>query len=190
MMLGSRQRQREPTLRPARWPVLPRGAALLRMTLVAALLALAAGVLYAREPSPSSCPASKPTTGPSGTTPDPASKNSTSENSTSEDPAAAPGRLAVPAGTVGVPVRLAEPAALTIVRPGVRVDLLAVSSAGGGAGGSPEPTLVASRALVLDVLGGAAADGTSALYLALPPEQAQRAVGMPEGVRFMIIVRA
>ncbi|MFI6130367.1 hypothetical protein [Micromonospora sp. NPDC051141] len=87
---------------------------------------------------------------------------------------------------MGVPIRLGEPAALAVLRPGARVDLLVVP-----AGGSPDPTLLAPRALVLDVVGaGGAVDGSSALYLALPPEQARRAVGLPEGSRFAVVVRS
>ncbi|SCL61973.1 hypothetical protein GA0070603_3312 [Micromonospora chersina] len=94
--------------------------------------------------------------------------------------------LPLPAGAVGVPVRLAEPAALAVLRPGARVDLLVVPA--GGATGTA--TLLAPRALVLDVVGAAGAvDGSSALYLALRPEQAQRAVGLPEGSRFAVVVR-
>ncbi|MFC8615354.1 hypothetical protein ACFT9M_02885 [Micromonospora purpureochromogenes] len=86
---------------------------------------------------------------------------------------------------MGVPVRLAEPAALAVLRPGARVDLLVVP-----AGRTPvEAALVASEALVLDVVGGDATDGSSALYLALRPDQAQRAVGQPEGSRFAVVVR-
>ena len=86
---------------------------------------------------------------------------------------------------MGVPVRLAEPAALAVLHPGARVDLLVVP-AGGAAGAA---VLLATRALVLDVVGANAADGSSALYLALRPEQAQRAVGLPEGSRFAVVVR-
>ncbi|NYF56762.1 flagellar biosynthesis protein FlgA [Micromonospora purpureochromogenes] len=93
--------------------------------------------------------------------------------------------LPLPSGSVGVPVRLAEPAALAVLRPGARVDLLVVP-----AGRTPvEAALVASGALVLDVVGGDAADGSSAVYLALRPDQAQRAVGQPEGSRFAVVVR-
>ncbi|MGK5445826.1 flagellar biosynthesis protein FlgA, partial [Micromonospora sp. URMC 105] len=95
------------------------------------------------------------------------------------------GALPLPSGSVGVPVRLAEPAALAVLRPGARVDLLVVP-----AGRTPvEAGLLASGALVLDVVGGDAVDGTSALYLALRPDQAQRAVGQPEGSRFAVVVR-
>ncbi|RLP85147.1 flagellar biosynthesis protein FlgA, partial [Micromonospora sp. CV4] len=101
------------------------------------------------------------------------------------DGASASGPLPLPSGAVGVPVRLAEPAALAVVRPGARVDLLAAPPGGTGA----EAALLATRALVLDVLGAGATDGSSALYLALRPDQAQRAVGLPEGSRFAIVVR-
>ncbi|MFY1689739.1 hypothetical protein [Plantactinospora sp. WMMB782] len=113
-------------------------------------------------------------------------------------PGAAPGgsglpagsAVPVPAGTVGVPIRLAEPAALTVARPGARVDLLAAPG-GESAGRLPKPTVLATRVLVLDVLGPGQTDGAaSAIYLALRPEQAHRAVGMPESTRFAIIVRS
>ncbi|MFI7068682.1 flagellar biosynthesis protein FlgA [Micromonospora sediminicola] len=155
----------EGTLRPVRWRGLPRRRTLLRVTAVAVLLGLAAAVFQ----TPAGCPpgpapAAGPTAG-AGMTPS--------------------GAATLPAGAVGVPVRLAEPAALAVLRPGARVDLLVVP-----AGGSAEPTVVAPRALVLDVVGAAGAvDGTSALYLALPPEQARRAVGLPEGSRFAVVVR-
>lgn len=163
---------REPTLRPVRRPRPPGARAVLRAVLVAALLVLAAGVLYTREPT--SCPA------PTGALP-------------SDEPAPAgpvpggptPTRLALPPGLVGVPVRLAEPAALAVLRPGARVDLLA-APASGEAGG---PTLLAPRALVLDVVGAGSTDGFPALYLALQPDQAHTTAGMPENTRFMIIVR-
>ncbi|MEV0002572.1 flagellar biosynthesis protein FlgA [Micromonospora sp. NPDC050980] len=155
----------EPTLRPVRWRGLPRRRTLVRVTLVAVLLGLAAAVLQ----TPAGCPPGSPPAG-DAAAPDPAR------------PAEPP---TLPAGAVGVPIRLAEPAALAVLRPGARVDLLVVP-----AGGSPEPSLLAPRALVLDVVGAAGAvDGSSALYLALPPEQARRAVGLPEGSRFAVVVR-
>ncbi|MEU1751489.1 flagellar biosynthesis protein FlgA [Micromonospora matsumotoense] len=98
---------------------------------------------------------------------------------------AAPVALPLPSGFVGVPVRLAEPAALTVLRPGARVDLL-VLPAGRNAGA---PVLLAADALVLDVVGVGAVDGSSALYLAVRPDQAQRSVGQPEGSRFSVVIR-
>ncbi|MGW1057060.1 flagellar biosynthesis protein FlgA [Micromonospora rubida] len=156
------------SLRPVRRPRLPGRSALLRAALVAALLGLAAAVLQ----TPAGCPQSPGGSGSPGPGPSP---------STGGPPSALP----LPDGAVGVPVRLAEPAALAVVRPGARVDLLAVPADGRAA----EADLLASRALVLDVVGAGAADGSSALYLALRPEQAQRAVGLPEGSRFAIVVR-
>jgi hypothetical protein len=163
----------EGSLRPVRWRGLPRGSTLLRVGLVAVLLGLAAAVL--------STPAGCPPPGQDRADPAPAASGPTT---------AAPGpsgrALPLPSGSVGVPVRLAEPAALAVLRPGARVDLLVVP-AGRAAG---EATLLAARALVLDVVGTAGAvDGSSALYLALRPEQARQAVGVPEGSRFAVVVR-
>jgi hypothetical protein len=146
---------------------LPRSGTLLRVTLVAILLGLAAAVLR----TPSGCP---PGVGPAAPGP-----------TQSANPAAArPGSRGAGCRFPrrgGVPIRLALPAALAVLRPGARVDLLVVPA--GGA------VLLAARALVLDVVGAEAADGSSALYLALRPEQAQRAVGLPEGSRFAVVVR-
>lgn len=148
-----------------------RGGTLLRVALVAVLLGLAAAIL----PAPAGCP------------PDAAPARPTPAPSYSPPNDGRPGgALPLPDGSVGVPVRLAEPAALAVLRPGARVDLLVVP-AGEAAG---EATLLAPRALVLDVVGAGALDGSSALYLALRPEQAQRAVGLPEGSRFAVVVRA
>ncbi|MFD2766824.1 flagellar biosynthesis protein FlgA [Micromonospora eburnea] len=160
----------EGSLRPVRWRGLPRGGTLLRVALVAALLGVAAAVLQ----TPAGCP---PDVAPAQ--PDPAT---TSSPPADDRPDKA---LPLPAGSVGVPIRLAEPAALAVLHPGARVDLLVVP-AGTAAG---EATLLAPRALVLDVVGAGAVDGSSALYLALRPEQAQRAVGVPEGSRFAVVVR-
>ncbi|MFJ6199764.1 flagellar biosynthesis protein FlgA [Micromonospora sp. NPDC092111] len=96
-----------------------------------------------------------------------------------------PPALPLPSGSVGVPVRLAEPAALAVLRPGARVDLLVVP-AGRTA---TEAVLLAPGALVLDVVGGDGVDGSAALYLALRPDQAHRTVGQPEGSRFSVVVR-
>ncbi|MET8229927.1 hypothetical protein ABZS77_04510 [Micromonospora sp. NPDC005298] len=72
-----------------------------------------------------------------------------------------------------------------MVRPGARVDLLAAPPGGS----ATSAALLAPGALVLDVLGADAADGSAALYLALRPDQARRTVGMPEGSRFAIVIR-
>lgn len=164
----------EGSLRPVRWRGLPRRGTLLRATLVAMLLGLAAAVLQ----TPSRCPP-----GATRVTPTPAAPASGATEKPGTDSRGA--ALPLPSGSVGVPVRLAEPAALAVLRPGARVDLLVVPAGGAGV----EALLVASRALVLDVVGADAVDGSSALYLALRPEQAQRAVGLPEGSRFAVVVR-
>ncbi|TYC23982.1 flagellar biosynthesis protein FlgA [Micromonospora sp. MP36] len=149
---------------------MPRGGTLLRVAVVAVLLGLAAAVLQ----TPAGCP---PSTAPAGPTP--------ATSPASPGPGQSTAALPLPSGSVGVPVRLAEPAALAVLRPGARVDLLVVPA---GAAGK-EARLLAPRALVLDVVGGGAVDGSSALYLALRPEQAQQAVGVPEGSRFAVVVR-
>ncbi|MEN3612031.1 flagellar biosynthesis protein FlgA [Plantactinospora sp. ZYX-F-223] len=208
MALDRTPTRRDATLSPTRWSR-PGAGSILRWMLVAALLALALGALYLPEPM-SPCPA--PSAGASGGKADPAgSGGPASTGSAGASPAAgsgpaerpsgspagpggtvAPGDsgVPVPAGTVGVPIRLAEPAALTVARPGARVDLLAAPG-GDQAGRAPKPTVLATRVLVLDVLGPGQTDGAaSAVYLALRPDQAHRAVGMPESTRFAIIVRS
>ncbi|MEU8327044.1 flagellar biosynthesis protein FlgA [Micromonospora sp. NPDC048839] len=160
-------------LRPLRRPALPGGPVLLRAGLVAALLGLAAAVLH----TPTGCPPpAAPTEGPTGTA-------ATSRGGTTTDSGTA-GPLPLPNGAVGVPVRLAEPAALAVARPGVRVDLLAVPPGGVGTAAA----LLAPAALVLDVLGADPTDRSPTLYLALRPDQAQRTAGLPEGTRFAIVV--
>ncbi|MFF4806672.1 flagellar biosynthesis protein FlgA [Micromonospora chersina] len=190
----------EASLRPVRWRGLPRGRTLLRVALVAVLLGLAAAVLKTPEGCPPGGTAAAPTA-PAGGAPAggaPATGGGTPGDGVQAGGGGPPGggaqaggdrraaALPLPAGAVGVPIRLAEPAALAVLRPGARVDLLVVPA--GRATGAA--TLLAARALVLDVVGAAGAvDGSSALYLALRPEQAQRAVGLPEGSRFAVVVR-
>ncbi|MEU1835773.1 flagellar biosynthesis protein FlgA [Micromonospora chersina] len=190
----------EASLRPVRWRGLPRGRTLLRVALVAVLLGLAAAVLQTPEGCPPGGTAAAPTA-PAGGAPAggaPATGGGAPGDGVQAGGGGPPGggaqaggdrraaALPLPTGAVGVPIRLAEPAALAVLRPGARVDLLVVPA--GRATGAA--TLLAARALVLDVVGAAGAvDGSSALYLALRPEQAQRAVGLPEGSRFAVVVR-
>ena len=87
---------------------------------------------------------------------------------------------AVPLGTVGVPIRLADPTALSLVHPGNRVDLLRLDESGGS-------TAVAAAALVLRVT-GAGDPAVGGLLLALSPAEAQRAVAEP-GHGFAIVIR-
>ncbi|MEV0809141.1 flagellar biosynthesis protein FlgA [Micromonospora sp. NPDC050200] len=190
------------SLRPVRWLHRPGGGTLLRLGLVAALLGLAVVVLDSSGGCPTPVPSSPgasaggataggtPATAAAGVGPagGPSAGSRSDDGPPGAGPSAGggrPGALPLPNGAVGVPVRLAEPAALAVLRPGARVDLLVVP-----AGRAPaEAGLLAPGALVLDVLGGDATDGSSALYLALRPDQAQRAVGQPEGSRFAVVVR-
>ncbi|MEH1124461.1 hypothetical protein [Micromonospora sp. CPCC 206061] len=170
---------REPRLDPVRRPRLPRARTTLRLMLVAALLLTAAAALYAGEPS---CP---PPAVSGASTPVPASGDQPSADRTPDargpgEPApahSAPGssRLAPPSGTVGVPVRLADPAALALVHPGDRVDLLASGR---------QPAVLATDALVLAV-----ALDEGALLLALGPAQARKTASARPGTAFSIIVR-
>jgi hypothetical protein len=139
-------------LDPVRGLRLPAGGTLLRAVIVAVLLVLAAALVYA-DPGPApvaACPA----------------------------PTAEPDRLPVPAGLVGVPVVLADPAALAVVRAADRVDLYPAGTAG--------PAL-ATDALVLAAVG---TDPMPVLYLALPEAAALRVAGLDPGTQFRIIVRA
>ncbi|SCL18376.1 flagellar biosynthesis protein FlgA [Micromonospora inyonensis] len=177
----------ERSLRPVRWPARPGPGTLLRAGLVAALLGLAVTILYTPPgctPVPGAAPpgTAAPTGSPAPTGTDPSGPPAVAAREGRGDRTG--GSLPLPDGTVGVPVRLAEPAALAVVGPGSRVDLLALPAAG------PVTTvLLASGALVLDVVGAGELDGSSALYLALAPPQAQRVVGQPEGSRFAVVVR-
>jgi len=96
-------------------------------------------------------------------------------------PAGGSAAPAVPEGTVGVPIRLADPTALGLVRPGNRVDLLRIDDAGG------QPTPVAGSALVLQVT-GVNDPTTGGLLLALTPHQANQAVATSRQ-GFAIVIR-
>ncbi|BAL92755.1 hypothetical protein AMIS_75350 [Actinoplanes missouriensis 431] len=153
----TRRNRRRERLDPVRWRRPQRGA-LARLVLAAALLITSAAVLWyqptARAPDPA----------------DPAAPTPSAQES-----AASPG---IPAGKVGVPVRLADPTALTLVRPGQRVDLLRTGD---------RSTLVASAALVLEVT-GADDPATGGLLLALDPGEADSALaGAGDG--FAIVIR-
>jgi hypothetical protein len=161
---------RQHRLDPLRWPVGRRGA-LPRLAAVAALLLAALALLDpgGEAGAPAACPAR----GPTGTArPSP----------TPEGPSPAPaGPTRLPAGTVGVAVTPADPAVLGVLRAGDRVDLVAVSH-------DAEPTTIASGVLVLDTPRPADVGG-GALYLALTPDRAREIVGLPQTVRFAILVR-
>lgn len=148
--------RREGRLDPVRWRR-PGGSTLLRWTAVAVLLCAAAGVAWAREPATTTAvcaPAPSPPV------------------------TSAPPERNVPPGAVGVPVRLAEPAALGLLRPGDRVDLMAA--------GSGKPRRVAADALVLGV---SSPDETAGLFLAVTPAEATGTVDAPAETRFSVLVR-
>ncbi|GGN56447.1 hypothetical protein GCM10010112_08310 [Actinoplanes lobatus] len=154
-------------LDPVRWRRPSRGM-LLRLATATVLLITAAAVLWIE---------------PSGCVPTAATPRSSS-SATGEPSATASGQSAarpIPPGSVGVPVRLADPTALTVVRPGNRVDLLRID------GDRDRPTPVASSALVLDVT-GADDPVTGGLLLALTPDEADRAVNTPAR-GFAILIR-
>jgi hypothetical protein len=133
---------------------LPRRATLLRLAAAAALLLTAAGVLYAgdRAPAPATPPAATTAAGPGG-------------------------RLPVPAGAVGVPVTIADPAGLALLLPGDRVELFAVPD-----GGSPDRVAGDTPVLAVD-------RAAAALLLALTPEQGRTVVAAPAGTTFAVLVR-
>jgi hypothetical protein len=144
---------------------LPRRATTIRAALVTVLLLTAAGVLYARDdPAPAPVPAHADPPATAAPEPDP-----------TPDPAA---RLPIPDGLVGVTVPLGDPASLAMLRPGDRVDLLAIPAAGG------DPVPLADAAAVLAVDPAAAA-----LLLALTPEQGRAAVSASTTGTFAVIVR-
>lgn len=93
--------------------------------------------------------------------------------------------LGVPAGAVGVLVRLADPAAATVLRPGSRVDLLP-----GPVGGATLRDI-----LVLAVVAGGLFDepGAAALLVAVPADHipAGRVPAGPDATRvtYEVIVR-
>jgi hypothetical protein len=184
-----RFKRAEPRLDPVRWRRPGRGT-LIRMIAVAALLTVGAAAAWSRQPpcappsvdhaAPSNAPRPprRSATGPMAGTPTPADPGAGTA-STAAGPAAR--SSSVPTGRVGVPVRLAEPAALALVHPGDRVDLLRVD--GSGRGTSP----VAVGAPVLDVT-GANDPTTGGLLLALRPGEAQSAVA-GQGSGFAVLIR-
>ena len=167
----------EPRLDPVRWRR-PGSGTLIRLVVVTALLGLAAMIAWSGpSPGPSTCSA-RPAPAVGSSPERRTSRPSSAADSEQHDP---PSTHAVPPGSVGVPVRLAEPTALSLVRPGDRVDLLRVDDAGHGT------TAVAAAALVLGVTGtdDPAAGG---LLLALRPSDAEKAVAA-QGNGFAVVIR-
>jgi hypothetical protein len=87
------------------------------------------------------------------------------------------GRLPIPDGLVGVPVRLADPASLAMLQPGDRVDLLALPATG-------DPVPVAGNVLVL-----ALDHATAALLLALSASQGHEVMAAGGATGFGVILR-
>ena len=161
-------------LDPVRRLPLPRRGTLLRLSAVALLLVTAATLAYATDTAPAGGAEIAATTdgqaAPPGVAPT-AVGRSTPEGERE--------RLPLPPELVGVAVPLGEPTALSVLRPGDRVDLFSVPAGGG------EPVSLAEGALVL------AADAAAAtLFVALTPEQAHEVVAAPAAARFAVIVRA
>lgn len=167
----------------------PRRATTLRAVVVAVLLVTAAGVLHSggsagdrpgAAGTPPTAPAGTPGAtgtpvpgaGVLGTVPAGGPLSQLPEEWTARE------RVPVPDGTVGVPLALPEPGALAMLRPGDRVDLLAVP-AGGGA-----PAPVAQEVTVLAV-----DPGSATVLLSLPPERAVEALSVPAGDQFAVVVR-
>lgn len=155
---------------------LPRRPTLVRAALAAILLLTAAGVLYAGD-SPTAPATSAAPDGVAHPTPTPTPPPDPDGQQAAGGPPE-PGRLPIPSGLVGVPVPVGDPAGLAVLRPGDRVDLLSVPTAGG------EPAALVTGAPVLAVDHAAAA-----LLLAVTPEQSQAVVSVPPSTaRFAVIV--
>jgi len=198
--------RREARLDPVRWRR-PGRSTLLRSAFVAALMMTAALVLWTR---PDSCappcpsgpgPATTPSRSGKDTAGLPLSASSGLPTAADRgdlaglptdaeqgdlaglpmDAGQAPRRPAVPPGSIGVPIRLAEPTALKLVRPGDHVDVFRVP----GTDGSPQA--IATAALVLGVT-GADDPSTGGLLLALTPAEARRTVTTPGG-GYAVLIR-
>lgn len=82
---------------------------------------------------------------------------------------------------IGVTVRVNDPAVITFLSVGSRIDLR-----------TTDPPVAIDAALVLATAPGATFDepGTAALLLALPTAQARRLLNQPAGLRYQVLVRA
>jgi hypothetical protein len=137
------------------------------MALVALLLVLAGGVLVM------------------GTTPAAAHRCVSASRSPSAEAGDRPETPTIPAGKVGVPVRVSQPGLVRVVHDGDRVDLTAAGQ------GSSLAKVLARDVLVLGVTTIDSADlaGDSMIYLAMTDEQARRVAGTAPGVRIGVTVR-
>lgn len=150
---------------------LPGRRTLWRLGAVAALLLTAAGALHAgTQPRPAPDPAVAT----------PGARHAVdveTDPPAAPDPADQPVRLPVPPGAVGVPVRLGDPAGLSLLHPGDRVDLFAVATSG-------DLVRLATGVTVLAVDAPAAA-----LLLALSEQQSQDVVAAAPTAAFAITIR-
>lgn len=162
------RRQRRDRLDPVRWRV-PRRGTVIRASLVAALLTLAAGVVWADSGGGDRCPPRYSRGSPSGT----------AAARTPAKPTGDGRALPVPPGMVGVPVRVAEIASVAVVRPGHRVDVIATPS------GKPARTVAAD----LLVLAATSDDVTAVILVATTDHQARQLASSPPDVRLSITVR-
>ncbi len=198
----------EPRLDPVRWRR-PGRRAIVRFGVVAALVATAAVVLWAgpdhtggaADPpaGPGASAGSGSPGGPAeprraaarpgtadepisaGAPAGPGSAGAHSGTGAAQDGAPDAGRPAVPPGFVGVPIRLAEPTALTLVHVGDHVDVFRLPEPG------RSPQAIAAAALVLGVT-GAEDPTTGGLLLALTPAEARRTVTAPGG-DYAVLIR-
>lgn len=160
---GSRRKER---LDPVRWRA-PRRGTVVRAAVVTTLLALAAAVVWADVGADDRC------------TPREA-RASPDARERSPGPRTADGKaLPVPAGLVGVPVRVGEAASVAVVRPGHRVDVIAAPA------GRPAVTLAGD----LLVLAASNDEVTAVILVAATDQQARRLAASPPDVRLSITVR-
>jgi len=178
-----RRGRAEARLDPVRWRRPGRGS-LIRLASITALLVTAVLILWS---GPETC-APPPTPAAGSTAARSAAAASQNASAHGQDSAlpkpvdsGGSSRATVPAGTVGVAVRLAEPTALALIHPGDRVDLLRVGD------DIHEPSAVAAAALVLSVT-GADDPTTGGLLVALTPAEAATAVAQP-GRGFAVLIR-
>lgn len=174
-------------LDPARFRP-PRLRSLLRYAVVAALLTLAAGVLFVDPPAGTATLA--------GCRTGSAARPSGPSDAPSDSPSGAPAAdrraaLPVPSGLVGVPVQLAEPATAAVLRPGDRVDLIArTTHPSGTAAPDPDDVVLARDVLVLSVdLSPDRSPDEVVVYVAMPKDRAQRVARTAPTIPLGITVR-
>jgi hypothetical protein len=175
-----RVKRAEPRLDPVRWRR-PGRCSLIRLIAVAALLTVGAAAAWSRQPSCAAPTAAQATPSTGAAVPIAGTAGTPSAPPADSGAGSLQSDHPVPPGRVGVPVRLAEPAALALVHPGDRVDLFRVD------GTTLGTSAVAVGAPVLGVT-GADDPTTGGLLLALRPGEAQSAVA-GQGRGFAVLIR-